>query len=1241
MRIYRIIFLTLFGFQCLFAQSNDYVFFQWDCSQSLFFEGEEFDGSSRYQTQITLPFCNNVDITLKNEIFVPLTTCEQSYLKQLQLSEFPLLEIQQGIEQKRRKLFISIFPLKKINGEWQKLLFAELNIDKQQSQTLKRGGSLSSVLSQGSWYKIAVNQNGVHEITLSDLQSLGIDVSSVDPNKIQLFGRPGGMLSLLNSVGRVDDLEELAIKVEGSSDGNFNDQDKILFFGQSPHQWGYDSATTLFKHQIHYFSDYTYYFLRVNEELGLRVQNASSTSVIADVTVNSFNDYAFRESEEVNLIKSGRKWYGDAFGFTSSREFTFSFPNADAPIYLKSVFATAVPSPYNSVYTLSLNGASQNVNASGVVGDYTFAEISTGEHQFAPASSANLSIQFTSSYAGAEGWIDYLELNTRRQLKFTGSQLLFRDVESVTDGLIAEFQLSNANGGISVWSLENPLKPVQMLASLSGGVLKFKNDCSSLTEYIAFDGGYKSVTTFGSVANQDLHGLQNVDMLIVTAPQFISEAERLAQFHRDNDALSVEVVIPQKIYNEFSAGSQDVSAIRDFVKYLYEDEDNPLQYLLLFGDASYDPKDRISNNTNYIVSYQSSNSHSETSSYVSDDFFAILDDEESISSNTPLLPFLDIGVGRFPVKSLDEAKVAVDKVLSYHEEASMGAWRLNVCFVGDDNDVIETIHTAQAEQLADDVSVTYPLLNLDKIYLDAYQQESTPGGQRCEQVNQAINERIEKGAFLVNYTGHGGELGWAHERILGLDDISTWTNKNKLPLFMTATCEFSRYDDPSRNSAGEEVFLKKDAGAVALFSTSRIVFTGGNMDLNEAFLAQLFEKNPDGTRPRVGDLLRKTKNTVDNITSTNHRNFTLLGDPALCLAYPKYEIELTNVQDSIKALGEVTMIGRVVDENGYLLSGFNGYVYPSVFDKSVDYQTLGQDASPVFDFDLQDALLFRGKATVLNGEFSFSFVVPKDINYSFGNGKISLYASGDLNGELVDAAGYNEDFVVGGTAEDYAIDVEGPQLDLFMNDTLFQFGGLTNENPNLLALVFDENGVNTVGNGIGHDAIAILDENGANPIVLNDFYQSNVDNYQRGQIWYPFAKLEEGLHTLRVKLWDVYNNSSDAYTEFVVSRSGFLSIENLVNHPNPMVNFTAFYFEHNQSEMSLDIRLEIMDLEGRILEVLIDCVTPNGYRYGPIQWDGKNKEGVDLSSGVYVYRVVATSESGERLEKSGKLVISR
>ena len=413
------------------------------------------------------------------------------------------------------------------------------------------------------------------------------------------------------------------------------------------------------------------------------------------------------------------------------------------------------------------------------------------------------------------------------------------------------------------------------------------------------------------------------------------------------------------------------------------------------------------------------------------------------------------------------------------------------------------------------------------------------------------------------------------------------------------------------------------------------------MDLNRAFLAQIFEENEDGTRPTMGDLFRKTKNTVSNISSTNHRNFTLLGDPALCLAYPKHQIVLTEVQDSIKALGTVKMRGKVVDENGNLLSDFNGEVYPKVYDKSITYQTLGQDASPILDFDLQNALIFKGKSSVVNGEFAFEFIVPKDISYNYGNGKVSLYAVGTVNGELTDAAGFNKAFLIGGTSEQFIDDLEGPQISLFINDTLFQNGGLTDENPDLLALLYDENGVNTIGNGIGHDAIIILDENTTNPVVLNDYYESDIDSYQSGEIRYPFTELEDGLHTLSVKVWDVFNNSSEAHTEFVVSSSQSLSIENLMNHPNPMANFTAFYFEHNQVNLPMDVTLEIIDMQGRVINILQDRLVPEGYRYGPLRWNGKSSDGIHLSSGIYLYKVVATAQNGEILEKSAKLIISK
>lgn len=1236
----RLLIIALFLSVAGVAQTSQYLLLDWQWEQGkLLLEGRE-DLSLEFQ--FLLDGSEEAEVEILNPVFSPCSETEINYLKQFNVGPKLQLQTAQGIERKKIKIKGSLVPLRIKNGQLEKLIYAELKATPTFQPRKLNTYANHSVLNSGNWYKVAVGTDGVHQITYQDLQSLGLDVASINPQNLRLYGRSGGMLPYLNSVSRADDLQEFSIEVIGGGDGSFDEGDYILFYGESPHQWSF-SADGRFHHQTHYYSDNTYYFITADLGTGKRIATGSLLSS-ANNTITSFDDYAFHESEETNFIKSGRRWYGDKFGVTNSRSFSFSFPNITDEVYLKSGFAANAPSPYSSSFSVSATGMNaQTVNIGGVSGSYTYANLGFLENTFnATSSSVQVGVDFLSSSSSGEGWIDFIELNARRQLSMSGSQMIFRDASSVGLGIISEFKISNANSAIKVWEVTDPINVQLVPGTLSSSEYSFILNTDSLREFVAFTGGYKSVTLAGAVSNQDLHGLDEVDMLIVSHPSFWGEAERLADFHRGHDGFNVAVVSPQQIYNEFSAGSQDVSAIRDFAKMLYNRQEEPLQYMLLFGDASYDPKNRIADNTNFIVAYQSDNSHSGTSSYITDDFFALLDEEESITSNSPALPFLDIGIGRFPVKTAAEAKIAVDKVLHYVEEESFGDWRINMCFVGDDNDVTETVHTSQAEQLADYVSATYPQINIDKVYIDAYEQESTPGGQRCPDANRAITEQIEKGVFVMNYTGHGGEVGWAHERILGLDDINSWNNSDKLPLFMTATCEFSRYDDPERTSAGEYVFLKENGGAIALFTTSRVVFTGSNLDLNESFVEQLYEKNEDGTHPRIGDILRRTKNNVTNVSSTNHRNFTLLGDPALCLAYPKYNIILTDVQDSLQALGKVTISGKVVGNEGSVMSDFNGFVYPSVFDKKNTFQTLGQDQSPVLEIDLQKSLLFKGKSTVVNGQFTFSFVVPKDINYSYGEGKVSLYAEGSTESEdFTDAAGYNLDIIIGGTADDYEEDIEGPQVELFMNDTNFIFGGLTDESPSLLAVLFDDNGINTVGNGIGHDMVAVLDETSNNPIVLNDFYESDADSYQSGKVLYPFAMLSEGNHTLRVKVWDVFNNSAEGYTEFLVSEAENLSIQNLMNYPNPMVNYTDFYFEHNQAGEMLEVTLEIISSMGQVVKVIQENVTPNGYRYGPISWSGDGQQGSQLASGFYVYRLLAKATDGEILEKSGRLVISK
>ena len=1220
-----------------FAQQSQYQYFDWQWKNN----APHLNSHDNYIYSFESTFQNltsDFDVMVEDAVFVECNEKEVSFLQNLEVSSNVKLSYDYGFERKRLVIRGDLFPFRLNNGVYEKLLFCKISVklNKQPASRQATSSIEHSVLSSGKWYKVAINDNGIFRISYQDLKNLGVDVDNINPKNIRLYGHPGGMLPVLNGKERVQDLKELSIQVVGQSDNSFDSNDYILFYGQSPHQW--EQISSHFNRQEHYFDDYTYYFITSDLGLGKRISTITQ-SLSADTVIKTFNDYQIFEKNEVNFIKSGREWYGDAFDLVDSREYNFSFPNLVGSVSMRAVFAARAISPYNSSFTVKSSGFNpETYTVSPVSGNYNYANLISIEKVFTPnVDNFNLSVEFNSNSSTANGWVDYIQINAIRELSMIGSQMNFRSLSSVEPNSVSEFELTNSNSSLTIWDVSHALDPQRLVYDIDGSIIRFSAATDTLKEFIAFDGGYKSVSLVGSVANQDLHSLRNTDYIIVSHPLFLEEANRLADFHRTSSDLIVEVVTPQQIYNEFSSGSQDVSAIRDFAKYLY-DQEHPLKYMLFFGDASYDPKDRIVNNTNFIVSYQSENSTNSLYSYVSDDFFAILDDGESISQDDSQTPFLDIGIGRFPVQNLTEAQNSVNKVISYSSNNALGDWRLNMCFVGDDNDDVETVHSLQAEELSDYVTSANPSVNIDKIYLDAYEQITSTGGQRCPSVNAAISDAVNKGMFLVNYTGHGGELGWAHERILEVADIYSWTNNAKMPLFMTATCEFGRYDDPDRISAGEHVFLKENAGAIALLTTSRVVFTNSNLNLNKSLLQNLYPKPSDNQFPRLGDVLVRTKNSVSNVENSNHRNFTLLGDPAITLAYPKHEIVITEVLDSAKALGRVT-VGGEVQQNGLRLTDFNGYVFPKVFDKRKDYQTLAQDNSPVIVFDLQKNLIFNGKSTVTNGEFSFSFVVPKDINYDYGKGKISLYALGQINGFSTDASGVDTQIVIGGTAQFYEEDFNGPTIELFMNDTNFINGGLTNSNPNLFAVLFDENGINTVGNGIGHDMVAILDESSSNPIVLNDFFQYDANSYQKGVILYPFSNLSEGSHQLTVKVWDVYNNFSESHADFTVIGSNNLTIQNLMNYPNPVLDFTSFYFEHNKAQENLMVSLEIMDLTGNRVVRLEDTLRPKGFRYGPLIWNGKSATGANLKSGIYLYRLVAQGADGQLSSMSAKLIL--
>jgi len=1165
----------------------------------------------------------------------------------------PIIKSYIGYEQKQAVGYIYIVPIRKNEntGNFERLIAFDLQInleEKNKSHTLSnKSFSNNSILATGTWYKIGVSKTGIYKIDYNFLVSLGIQPETINPQNIRIYGNGGKMLPEKNSEFILDDLIENAIFVYGENDGKFDTQDYILFYGQEPHSWKFNNANGLFEHQLHLYSDTSYYFLNFDLGPGKRISTISSTNLTPTHIVTSFNDYAFHEKENNNLLKSGRIWFGETFDAVVNYNFGFNFPNLDinSTTYIKTQVAARHDN--TSQFTVSAHGNSQTILVNGVPTSCyycTYASMNSGILSFnTPTGNAiNVSVQYLKT-GSAIGWLDYIEVNCMRQLIMSGDQMSFRHTPSVGPGNVAEFIIGNYSNDMQVWDVTDPFNITKINGTINGSNFIFRASSSTLKEYIAFRNQNYLIPPLriGRINNQNLHGLNFADFLIISHPQFLEQSNELAEFHRNN-GLKVHVINVEEIYNEFSSGSRDISAIRNFVRMFYEranNYDELPKYLLLFGDGSYNNRISGGNNTNFIPTYQSLNSLDPTASYVSDDYYGLLDPNEGgwLSSGIELI---DIGIGRLPVRNRNEAQAVVDKIKNYNTTNTMRNWRNIIAFVADDED--GSLHVKDAEKLATFIDTSYKSYNIEKIYFDATRQESTPGGQRYPEVNEAIKRRVEQGSLIINYTGHGGETGWAHERVLTVQEINSWNNKN-LPLFFTATCEFSRFDDPYRTSAGELVLLNPKGGGIGLFSTVRLVYSFPNYILNKCFYENVFEEF-NSEMPRMGDVFRLTKNAAGG--DLNHRNFTFLGDPALRLAYPKERITTTHINnnpvnliiDTLKALAKVTIKGFVCDKNGQKLTNFNGIIYPTVYDKKLNLETLENDGpikSPKVNFKVWRNIIYRGKASVRNGDFTFTFVVPKDIAYNFDIGRISYYAEN----QEYDAQGYFEKFIVGGFDENAPIDKTGPIIKLYMNDEKFVFGGTTNENPRLLAYIEDENGINTTGSGIGHDITAVINNETSKTIILNDYYESDIDSYKSGKVKYPFFNLEEGRYSLKFKAWDVYNNPGDAYTEFVVAKSAKLALNHVFNYPNPFTTSTQFMFEHNQPGTRLDIQIQIFTISGKLVKTIETFSNNDGFRIDGITWDGRDEYGDKIGKGVYIYKVKVKSQEGAIAEKFEKLVI--
>jgi hypothetical protein len=1204
---------------------------------------------------ITLPVGKQIsDIKISNVVYTPLTEQDRLILGSLQLPSAPLPEYDVLFESGNPKAIISVLPfgINPENGKSEKLASFTIEIALIRSSDALKSTQVyadNSVLAMGNWYKIYVSETGIYKVTYDDIKNLGVNMTGLNPDKIRIFGNGGEMLSTTAGIIPADDLNENGIKVVTANEGVFAQGDYLLFYGQGTQTWKVNPFAGRMEHTTHLYADEACYFLTISAENGRRIAVDEVPSAAPDYFTSEYTAYSVYEKELINILKSGKKWFGDKMDSYNRAinlpRVTFANPVPDQNAVLRYGIAGRSTSGSVSFNFLVNNEIVANSSLSKITSPYDFARDLITTSSFIPASEhLDVQVKFNPSSNTDIGWFDFVSLNVRCYLKYTGGQMSFRDPKTIASGRVSEFTLSDALSVNEIWDVSDPLNVSFVDFSRNGGNIVFKSNTDELREFVASDGSaFKSVKLGEKVANQNLHSMGNYDLIIVSHPDFMAPAQTLAAAHNEIGEVSAVVVPLPEIYNEYSSGIQDLTAIRNFMKMLYDRgrETGYPKYLLLFGNASYDMKNRVPGNSSFVPTFQSENSVRPVESFLSDDFFALLDNGEGGNNAGGLL---DIAVGRMPVRNMEQANVAVQKTIAYMKniENVHGDWRNVLLVIADDQN--KNTHLNQAEGLTARISGDHPVYNIEKIYFDAYKQMSTPGGSRYPDVNREIASRVEKGALLVNYIGHGGEVGWADERVLEIADINAWTNFNKMGMFFTATCEFSRFDNPAHTSAGELVFLNPDGGAMSMITTTRLAFSSSNAALNLSFADTVFNAG-NNSIPRMGDVLRHTKNL--NGYAPNTRHLTLFGDPSVRMPVPQHKVATTSVTyagsglpaDTLFATNLVTVTGEVRNANDQLLNGFNGEIQVKVFDKPSKVKTLGQDGDsfPV-EFKVQKSILYQGKASVKNGLFSFTFMVPRDIDYSFGKGKISYYATNGLE----DGHGYSDDFIIGGGSDQLQKDFNDPEVRMYLNDTNFIDGGIVNENPKLIAFLYDESGINTVGNGIGHDIVATINGDNYTSVVMNDYYVSDIDSYRSGSLVYQYFNLPDGEHTLTLKAWDVFNNSAEAALRFEVKRNIILALDEVLAYPNPSTGPVTFRFGHNQFDGRFDVEADIYSTTGTLVRSLGPLrVMSEGYVSGGINWDGRSDSGSYVRAGLYLARIKVRDRNGNTTSNTAKVLITR
>ena len=1078
-------------------------------------------------------------------------------------------------------------------------------------------GQYSSLLNSGHWWKVSVNEEGVYSLTTRDIPAL----QDVAIDSLGVYGANGAMLSTRNNETPTNILKPIPIDIiDHNNNGLFDSDDELLFFGEGSDRWVYDNTMGRWIFATHAYANENCYYLTTNSPEHVRI--ATAPEVETDTTLTTHTMVAHHENNLVNLLGSGQTWLGEKLSSVQTQR-NFEVRLAGTGITDVTLhYAVASTSTSQATFTLSTNGFNRQETTSS---SNPWREVND------LLSTSSQSYTFTLTFNPVDnagfGYLDYIELTAHASLTYGGGQTIVRNDQHL--GNAVRFQMSGL-GESRVWEVTTAGAEREMAVSNNS----WTDNTSMARRYVVFDGySYLTPSSIKKIEPQDLHACAEADLVVVTHKDFLEQATRLAGLHELFDGMSVLVVTDEQVYNEYSSGKQDPMAIRSFLRDMKSrHEAHPPLYLQLFGKGTYDNRNYLGGTLPTIVTYETPWSFdSEGSSFASDDMLGYLSPSgRGTSSET-----LEVSVGRLPAKDTAEAKLLVNKIEHYitrrdlTDEECRGDWRNYVALLADDADPGkggDTIFAHSSEAIATTLKTTIPQINIDRLYADAYHQESGAIGSYYPDLNNALRQRMNYGCLLLNYIGHGSTAYIGTERYIEPTDITAYNNGDRLPLFVTSTCSYSRYDVLDE-LCGAEACVLAPAAMIAVIGASRPIshIERFNKDV------VLFALDPQNT---IGDALRKAKNRTPVSMCIG-----LMGDPALRLSQPENRVKVTHINMepvsdtadvTANVLSRVTVQGEVQDKDGNLIEDFDGTLYPIVFDREMRSTTLANDNPYTqISFWQQKTVLYKGSHAVTGGRFEYTFLVPRDVPYQYAYAKLSHYAKSGSD----HATGSFLRLKLGGMSD---VEIEGmkaPEITLFIGDTNFRAGGLTGTSPTLLAHIFDSVGIN-VGTGLGHDITAVIDDNPNSLIVLNDLYQQDIGDSRRGSVAYTLQKLTPGRHKVTVKAWNIYGLSGSATIPFTVYGEDELAFSELSCLPNPATTQARFELRVNSPKSITTAELQIYNPRGQIVNTFTPAISAAGYTVGPVLWDVSN-----VPPGLYLARMVIIDSDGETHQVITKCIV--